>query len=46
MIPSFTKNADAFLKALGRKTDAAEKFVFRQKDIVAEKGRPVVLKEA
>ena len=46
VIPSFAKNADAFLKALGRKTDAAEKFVFRQKDIVTEKGRPVVLKEA
>jgi L-ascorbate metabolism protein UlaG (beta-lactamase superfamily) len=45
VIPSFTKNADAFLKALGRKTDAIEKFVFRQKDIVSEKGRPVVLKE-
>lgn len=46
VIPSFTKNADAFLKALGRKTDPIEKFVFRQKDIAAEKGRPVVLKEA
>lgn len=45
IIPSFSKDADAFLKALGRKTDAVEKFVFRQKDIVAEKGRPVVLKE-
>jgi L-ascorbate metabolism protein UlaG (beta-lactamase superfamily) len=45
VIPSFVKNADAFLKALGRKTDVTEKFVFRQKDIVAEKGRPVVLKE-
>jgi L-ascorbate metabolism protein UlaG (beta-lactamase superfamily) len=45
VIPSFTKNADEFLKALGRKSDAVEKFVFRQKDIVAEKGRPVVFKE-
>lgn len=46
VIPSFTKNNDSFLKALGRKADAAEKFVFRQKDILVEKGRPVVLKEA
>lgn len=46
VIPSFAKNADAFLKALGRKTDVTEKFVFRQKDIVAEKGRPIVFKEA
>jgi L-ascorbate metabolism protein UlaG (beta-lactamase superfamily) len=45
IIPSFTKDADAFMKALGRKTDPAEKFVFRQKDIITEKGRPVVLKE-
>ena len=45
VIPSFAKNTDVFLKALGRKTDAIEKFVFRQKDIMAEKGRPVVLKE-
>jgi len=46
VIPSFTKNADAFLKAIGRKAEPAEKFVFRQKDILTEKGRPVVLKEA
>ncbi len=45
VIPCFTKNAEPFLSALGRKTDPVEKFVFRQKDIAAEKGRPVVLKE-
>jgi L-ascorbate metabolism protein UlaG (beta-lactamase superfamily) len=45
VIPSFAKNADAFLRALGRKTDVTEKFVFRQKDIAAEKGRPIVFKE-
>jgi Beta-lactamase superfamily domain len=45
VIPCFTKNTDAFLKALGRKTEATEKFVFRQKDIASEKGRPIVLKE-
>ena len=46
VIPSFAKNTDDFLKALGRKTEPVEKFVFRQKDIMAEKGRPIVLKEA
>lgn len=45
VIPCFTKNAEPFLSALGRKADSVEKFVFRQKDIAAEKGRPVVLKE-
>ena len=43
IIPGFAKNADAFLKALGRKTDIVEKFVFKQKDILTEKGRPVIL---
>lgn len=46
VIPSFVKNADLFLRALGRKADAAEKFVFKQKDIVTDKGRPIVLKPA
>jgi L-ascorbate metabolism protein UlaG (beta-lactamase superfamily) len=45
VIPSFAKNMDIFLKALGRKTDVVEKFVFRQKDIMTDKGRPIVLKE-
>jgi L-ascorbate metabolism protein UlaG (beta-lactamase superfamily) len=45
IIPSLTKDASVFLKALGRKTDPMEKFVFRQKDILTEKGRPVVLTE-
>ena len=43
VVPIFTKDPEPFLKALGRKTDPAEKFVFRQKDIVSEKGRPVIL---
>jgi L-ascorbate metabolism protein UlaG (beta-lactamase superfamily) len=46
VIPSFAKNIDSFLRALGRKADVMEKFVFRQKDIAEEKGRPIVLKEA
>jgi L-ascorbate metabolism protein UlaG (beta-lactamase superfamily) len=46
IIPSFYKNPDEFLKALGKKTETVEKFVFKQKDIVTDKGRPVVLKES
>jgi|SRR5581483_10750257 len=46
VIPSFYKNPEEFLKALGKKTDVAEKFVFKQKDIATEKGRPIVLKAA
>jgi L-ascorbate metabolism protein UlaG (beta-lactamase superfamily) len=44
VIPSFTKDPSEFLKALGKKTDPVEKFVFKKKDILADKGRPVVLK--
>ncbi len=45
-IPSFYKDPDAFLKALGTKGEIMEKFVFKQKDIASDKGRAVVLKEA
>jgi L-ascorbate metabolism protein UlaG (beta-lactamase superfamily) len=45
VIPSFYKNPDEFLKTLGKKTEVAEKFVFKQKDIAGDKDRPVVLKE-
>lgn len=45
VIPSFYKNPDEFLKALGKKAEVAEKFVFKQKDIAGDKGKPVVLKE-
>jgi L-ascorbate metabolism protein UlaG (beta-lactamase superfamily) len=45
VMPSFAKNTDAFLKALGKKAGAEEKFVFKKKDIETDKGRPVVLKE-
>jgi L-ascorbate metabolism protein UlaG (beta-lactamase superfamily) len=45
VIPSFYKNPDEFLKALGKKAEMADKFVFKQKDIAGDKGRPVVLKE-
>lgn len=46
VIPSFYKNPDEFLKALGKKAETADKFVFKQKDIAGDKGRPVVLKES
>jgi L-ascorbate metabolism protein UlaG (beta-lactamase superfamily) len=45
VIPSFTKDPSEFLKALGKKTDPIEKFVFKKKDISGDKGRPVILKE-
>jgi L-ascorbate metabolism protein UlaG (beta-lactamase superfamily) len=44
IIPSFYKSPDEFLKALGKKTEVADKFVFKQKDIAGEKDKPVVLK--
>jgi L-ascorbate metabolism protein UlaG (beta-lactamase superfamily) len=43
IVPSFYKNPDEFLKALGKKAERAEKFVFKQKDIAGDKGRPIVL---
>jgi L-ascorbate metabolism protein UlaG (beta-lactamase superfamily) len=46
VVPSFYKSPDAFLKALGKKAEKAEKFVFKQKDIGSDKGRPVVLQES
>ena len=46
VVPSFTKDPAAFLKALGKTASKAEKFVFKQKDIAGDKGRPVVLSES
>jgi L-ascorbate metabolism protein UlaG (beta-lactamase superfamily) len=46
VIPSFTKDPAELLKALGKKADPIEKFVFKQKDIAGDKGRPVILKES
>ena len=43
IIPSFFKNANEFLKALGQKGEHVEKLVFRKKDIAGAKGRIVVL---
>jgi L-ascorbate metabolism protein UlaG (beta-lactamase superfamily) len=44
VIPSFYKDPAEFLKASGKKGEEMEKFVFKQKDIVADRGRVVVLK--
>jgi L-ascorbate metabolism protein UlaG (beta-lactamase superfamily) len=43
IIPSFYKSPDEFLKALGKKAEKIDKFVFKQKDIASDKGRPLVL---
>jgi L-ascorbate metabolism protein UlaG (beta-lactamase superfamily) len=43
IIPSFYKDPAAFLKALGTKGEEADKFVFKQKDLVGNKGRAIVL---
>jgi L-ascorbate metabolism protein UlaG (beta-lactamase superfamily) len=45
IIPSFYKNPEEFSKALGKKADIIEKFVFKKKDITGDKGRLVLLKE-
>jgi L-ascorbate metabolism protein UlaG (beta-lactamase superfamily) len=45
VIPSFYKKPDDFLKALGKKAEPMDKFVFKQKDIAGDKGRPIILKE-
>jgi len=44
VVPSFYKSPDEFLKALGKKAETTDKFVFKKKDIESDKGRPVVLK--
>ena len=43
VVPSFAKNADEFLKALGKKGEQMDKFVFKARDIAMEKGRPIIL---
>jgi len=44
VIPSFYKDPAEFVKAFGKKAEEMDKFVFKQKDIVADKGRVVILK--
>jgi L-ascorbate metabolism protein UlaG (beta-lactamase superfamily) len=44
VIPSFYKSPTEFLKAFGKKGEEMDKLVFKQKDIMTDKGRAVVLK--
>ena len=46
VLPSFYKNPDEFLKALGKKAEKTDKFVFKQKDIMTDKGRVIILGES
>jgi L-ascorbate metabolism protein UlaG (beta-lactamase superfamily) len=43
VIPSFAKNPNEFLKALGQKGEMLEKLVFKKKELENAKGRIVVL---
>jgi L-ascorbate metabolism protein UlaG (beta-lactamase superfamily) len=44
VIPSFYKDPAEFLKASGKKGEEMDKFVFKQKEIAADRGRVVILK--
>lgn len=44
VIPSFYKDPAEFVKAIGKKAEEMDRFVFKQKDIIADKGRVVILK--
>jgi L-ascorbate metabolism protein UlaG (beta-lactamase superfamily) len=44
VIPSFYKDPVEFVKAFGKKGEEMDKFVFKQKDIAADRGRVVILK--
>lgn len=44
VIPTFMKSPNEFLKALGQKIDAEEKFVFKKKDLANMKGKAIILK--
>ena len=44
VIPSFYKDPAEFVRAFGKKAEEADKLVFKQKDIVTDKGRVVILK--
>ena len=43
IVPAFYKNANAFLKTMGQKTEPQEKLVFRKKDLPAGKAQVVLL---
>lgn len=44
ILPTFYKNPGDFLKVMGQKAEAEEKFVFKKKDLANEKNKVVVLK--
>ncbi len=44
VMPSFSKHPNDFLKALGQKAEAQEKFVFKKKDLAGLKGKVILLK--
>lgn len=46
VIPSFSKNPNEFLKAIGQKAEPQEKFVFKKKDLDGLKTKAVILKSA
>jgi len=46
VIPSFVKDPADFLKALGKKAEVMDKFVFKKKDLMGEKQRPVILADS
>jgi L-ascorbate metabolism protein UlaG (beta-lactamase superfamily) len=43
VIPGFYKNPEEFLKAIGQKAPAEEKFVFKKKDLADKKKQVIVL---
>ena len=43
IFPTFVKSPAEFLKAMGQKSQAEEKFVFKKKDLVNEKNKVIVL---
>lgn len=44
VIPSFYKDPAEFVKAFGKKAEGTDKFVFKQKDILADKGRVIIIR--
>jgi L-ascorbate metabolism protein UlaG (beta-lactamase superfamily) len=46
VIPSFYKDPDEFLKAFGKKAETMDKFVFKKKDIMSDKGKLIILSQS
>lgn len=43
VVPAYSKDADAFMKALGQKSEAMDKFVFKKREIAEKKGQLVLI---